>query len=99
MERDPILRAYWETLPRETWLSRKETSEGLRALAYRVSPKTLAKHASQGTGPAYEMFGNLTRYRWGTALDWVRARSKPEKLSASAHRLTVAVREADATRS
>lgn len=53
----------------DRWLTRAEAADRLR-----LPVKTLAKWASDGTGPPYARFGKHVRYRLADVIDWERGR-------------------------
>jgi hypothetical protein len=66
-------------------LGRKETAEALTEAGYPVAEATLTTKASRGGGPPYQLFGPRALYRWGTSLEWARARLSPPHRSAAEH--------------
>ena len=55
-------------------LDRRKLSAALTAAGLPVSEATLATKAVRGGGPPYQLFGRKPLYRWGTSLEWARAR-------------------------
>lgn len=55
-------------------LTRADTAAALTDAGFPVSAATLATKAVRGGGPAYCLFGRKPLYRWGTSLEWARAR-------------------------
>ena len=58
-----------ETLDRDVRLSRRQLSQKLRELGFRVSESTLSTKATRGGGPPFRKFGPHVVYDWGSALD------------------------------
>jgi len=61
----------------EALLTRKKTAESLTEAGYPTAEATLATKASRGGGPAYQKFGRITLYRWGSSLAWARDQLTP----------------------
>ena len=77
----PVVLAF--ELDEDTLLSRDDTAMALTAKGYTISPASLSTMVSRGDGPPYVKFGARPLYRWGTSLDWAKARtSKPVSNSA-----------------
>jgi len=69
----------------ERKLTRKEIAALLTSKGYKTSPKFLAKLASTGGGPEYELYGNLAIYTPSKAIDWAVGRlSKPRHSTSEA---------------
>ena len=66
-------------------LTRREASDYLTRLGYKVASSTLAKYATIGGGPVYELFGRHPRYRPPNLRAWIAARSSGPRRSTSDH--------------
>jgi hypothetical protein len=64
-------------------LDRKQGSEFLKSFGYAVAPRTLAKFACVGGGPAFRHFGRRVRYERPTLLAWAEGRLSPPRTSTS----------------
>ena|ERR1700693_1143689 len=62
-------------------LTRNQTAAALTEAGFPTSPATLSTKASRGGGPPYQRWGPRVVYRWGSALEWAKAR-----LSTPVHR-------------
>ena len=70
----------------ETFLTRKQAAEALKAAGFPISPSTLATKACRPTpyaGPPYRKFGNRPLYRLGDLLSWAQSRLGPAVTSTS----------------
>jgi hypothetical protein len=61
-------------------LTRPQVAAALTQAGYPTSPATLASKATRGGGPPYQRYGPRVLYRWGSSLQWAKAR-----LSAPVH--------------
>ena len=57
-------------------LTRDHVAAALTESGFPVKPKTLAKRASAGDGPPYQLFNARALYKWNDALAWARSRLK-----------------------
>jgi hypothetical protein len=64
-------------------LDRKQASEFLTSHGFGVAPRTLAKLACIGGGPAFRHFGRKVRYERPALLEWAEARLSPALRSTS----------------
>jgi hypothetical protein len=64
-------------------LKRRPTAEALTEAGYPTKPATLATKATRGGGPPYQLYGAVTLYRWGDALNWARSRLTAPRRSTS----------------
>jgi hypothetical protein len=55
-------------------LTRDQAAAALTENGFPIKPKTLAKRASAGDGPPYQMFGARALYKWGDLSAWAQSR-------------------------
>jgi hypothetical protein len=67
----------------EVMKGRREIAAMLTEMGFKTSPKTLAKLASIGGGPEYQVFGNKAIYRPSKALEWAQNRLSAPRRSTS----------------
>jgi hypothetical protein len=64
-------------------LGRKDAAAFLKSLGLDVAPRTLAKLACIGGGPAFRHFGRRVRYEPPVLLQWAEGRLSPPRTSTS----------------
>ena len=64
-------------------LNRKEAASFLTERGFRIAPATLAKYATTGGGPEFEVFGRTPLYRQRQLLEWATSRTSPPRRSTS----------------
>ena len=65
------------------YLDRRELSEFLTGLGFRVARSTLAKYATLGGGPVMRKFGRRVLYDPAAAIDWANVKLSPPRRSTS----------------
>jgi hypothetical protein len=55
-------------------LTRAKTADALTEAGYPITKATLDTKATRGGGPEFQKWGPRPLYRWGTSLNWAKAR-------------------------
>jgi hypothetical protein len=59
----------------DTKLGRRATAQALTEAGHPIAEATLATMGTRGGGPPFEKWNRKPLYRWGTSLEWARART------------------------